>query len=59
MPGARQGTRAQKTRSEVSGGGKTVASERYWSCSCWYYPLSNLAFGGVTLRLNRKITARR
>lgn len=37
--GARQGTRAQKTRSEVSGGGKkTMGSKRYWPCTCRYNP---------------------
>ena len=38
MAGGRQGSKAQKTRSEVSGGGKPVASEGHRSCSCWHHP---------------------
>ena len=34
--GARQGARAQKTRSEVSSGGKKPFPKRYWPCTCWY-----------------------
>ena len=45
LAGARQGTRAQKTRSEVSGGGrKPLASKGNRSCSCGYNAFTNLAF---------------
>lgn len=38
LAGGRQGTRAQKSRADVSGGGKkTIPSKRYWSCSCGFY----------------------
>lgn len=46
--GARQGTRAQKTRSEVSGGGKNHGLKRYWPCTCWYNPQSIWRSGGVS-----------
>lgn len=43
LAGARQGTRAQKTRGEVSGGGKKPwRQKRYWSCPCGFYPWTNL-----------------
>ncbi len=42
--GARQGTRAQKTRAEVTGSGKTVAPERHRPCAFWFYQEPDLAF---------------
>lgn len=42
--GARQGTRAQKTRAEVTGSGKTVAPERHLPCAFWFYQEPDLAF---------------
>ena len=39
LAGGRQGTKAQKNRSAVSGGGaKPWRQKRYWPCTCWYYP---------------------
>ena len=38
LAGGRQGSRAQKTRGEVSGGGKTMASKRYRSRPCRLNP---------------------
>lgn len=41
---ARAGTKAQKTRSEVSGGGKKpFPSEGHWSRTCWFITLTYLA----------------
>lgn len=37
LAGGRQGTRAQKSRADVSGGGKSHSVKRYWSCSCGFY----------------------
>lgn len=49
--GARQGTRAQKTRAEVTGSGKkTVAPERHWPCAFRFYQEPNLAFRWRDLR---------
>lgn len=42
--GARQGTRAQKTRAEVTGSVKTVAPERHRPCAFWFYQEPDLAF---------------
>lgn len=33
--GARQGSRAQKTRAEVSGSGKNLGVKRYRPCAFW------------------------
>jgi len=41
LAGARAGTKAQKTRSDVSGGG----SKRDRAREIWYNPQSNLAYG--------------
>lgn len=48
--GARQGTRAQKTRAEVTGSGKTVAPERHWPCAFRFYQEPDLAFRWRDLR---------
>lgn len=48
--GARQGTRAQKTRAEITGSGKTVAPERYRPCAFWFYQEPDLAFRWRDLR---------
>ena len=37
LAGARAGTKASKSRSDVRGGGAPMASEGYWSCPFWYY----------------------
>ncbi|MBW6054939.1 50S ribosomal protein L4 [Escherichia coli] len=68
--GARQGTRAQKTRAEVTGSGKkTVAPERHRPCAFWFYQEPDLAFwwrdlccssaGPQSKKLTRRCTAAR
>ena len=37
LAGGRQGSKAQKSRADVSGGGKNHSVKRYWSRSCWFY----------------------
>ena len=41
LAGARQGTRAQKSRSD---GAQALETEGYWPCTSRHHPLANLAF---------------
>lgn len=42
--GARQGTRAQKTRAEVTGSGKNRGARKHRPCAFWFYQEPDLAF---------------
>lgn len=48
--GARQGTRAQKTRAEVTGSGKNRGARRHWPCAFRFYQEPDLAFRWRDLR---------